>query len=821
MPQLRLASASAEPHDHATIWALAIVLFFLFIFAVVSQVQARRRAAEIRKQDQKMIAEITDRLRAETTAREALQKMDTLIGTTDTGYVIIDDQGCVEDANPEYVRLTGHKHVREILGRSVIEWTAEHDLERNRQEVEKCIHSGQVRDLEIDFVGPDGTITQVEINATVVRTDKGMQILTLCRDISLRKTALEALHHSEERYREIAERSSDGMAVVQDDSVQFVNTKAAEMLGHTVADMTDCHFSRFVAPSQLKSVAAAFEHVAAGDEDDQRYETVLVCKEGREIDVELHVCATINDDRRAAFAFIQDITERKASEHALRQSEQKFRSIIESSPMGMLMYELRDNDDLIFTGASPAASEILGVDCGKFVGKRIEDAFPPLAETEVPDAYRKVAREGTSWSTSQIDYDDHRIRGAYEVHAFATGPRRMTAMFLDITERLKSEQETQRFRQILEKTVDLVGIAGLQGEHLYLNQAGRQILGIGLDEDISKMIVTDFHTPEAIEIIKNEAFPEALANGVWQGETTFLSRTGREIPMLQVIVAHKNSDGEPEILSTIARDISDIRAQEREIHELNEELEERVKRRTKDLEAVNKELEAFCYSVSHDLRAPLRSINGFSQALLEDYSSDLDKTARDYLKRVRQSTERMNDLIENLLTLSRLSRAELNLGSVNLSRIGREVFEDLRRRDPQRNVEALVQPRMTISSGDLALMRGCLENLLGNAWKFTSKKELARIEFGRYREHGETVYYVRDNGAGFDECYIHRLFGVFQRLHSQDDFEGTGVGLANVQRIIHRHGGRIWAAGDVGKGATFYFTLSKWVGAEAKEPVKV
>ena len=230
----------------------------------------------------------------------------------------------------------------------------------------------------------------------------------------------------------------------------------------------------------------------------------------------------------------------------------------------------------------------------------------------------------------------------------------------------------------------------------------------------------------------------------------------------------------------------------------------------RELEGTNRELEAFSYSVSHDLRAPLRSIDGFSQILQEDYDDVLDREGLDYLGRVRAASGHMATLIDDLLDLSRVGRRPLRREPVDLTNMVTEIIEELRAAEPGRNVE-FVAGRGIRAWGDLSLLKVALENLLGNAWKFTAREPEARIEFGADWNPGPgyraPVYYVRDNGAGFDQAYADKLFGAFQRLHGQDEFEGTGIGLATVARIIHRHGGRVWAEGGVGEGATFYFTL--------------
>jgi signal transduction histidine kinase len=256
----------------------------------------------------------------------------------------------------------------------------------------------------------------------------------------------------------------------------------------------------------------------------------------------------------------------------------------------------------------------------------------------------------------------------------------------------------------------------------------------------------------------------------------------------------------------VNRDITEMRKRDDLVHQLNSELEQRVTERTAQLEAANKELESFAYSVSHDLRAPLRSIEGFSQALLEDYRDRLDEAGRDHLERVRAASQRMASLIDDLLSLSRFSRGDLHRVEVDLAALARRIVSDLRKEQPGRDVELKV-PRTMEARADASLMYAVLDNLLRNAWKFTERRTHARIEVLSSLQGDLPCYCVRDNGVGFDMAYAGKLFGAFQRLHSASDFPGTGIGLATVQRIVHRHGGRVWAQAVLGEGATFCFTL--------------
>jgi len=267
-----------------------------------------------------------------------------------------------------------------------------------------------------------------------------------------------------------------------------------------------------------------------------------------------------------------------------------------------------------------------------------------------------------------------------------------------------------------------------------------------------------------------------------------------------------DGNGEPVRMIGTIQDITERKQTEDQIRKLNLSLEQRVAERTAQLQAANRELESFAYSVSHDLRAPLRGIDGWSMALLEDYGPHLDKEAHKYLERVRSETQRMSKLIDDLLQLSRITRGEMQSEVVDLSGLAQQVVERQRESLNGREVEFVIQPEM-VAKGDSHLLEIVLTNLINNACKFTGTRALAKVEFGQTLQNGKLVYFVRDNGVGFDMIYTKNLFGAFQRMHKQSDFPGTGIGLATVQRIIHRHGGEIWANSEIEKGAIFYFTL--------------
>lgn len=365
-------------------------------------------------------------------------------------------------------------------------------------------------------------------------------------------------------------------------------------------------------------------------------------------------------------------------------------------------------------------------------------------------------------------------------------------------------QSEERYRLLSESA--LTGVYLVQdGLLTYVNPAMASIFGYTQEEIVGILGPMDLTAPPDRPLVA-ENVRKRLAGEVEDIRYAYrgVRKDGTFIEV-EVHGVRVEIEGRPAIIGTLL-DITERKRQEEEIHRLNEELEQRVVERTAELEAANKELAAFAYSVSHDLRAPLRAIDGFGQALLEDCADSLDDLGHSYLERIRANTQRMGDLIDGLLGLSRITRVEMRREPVDLSAAVREIVADLQQRDARREVEFIVESGHVVR-GDARLLQAALENLLDNAWKFTGDRPVARIEFRAVEENGEVNYFVRDNGVGFDMAYADKLFGAFQRLHAMEDFSGTGIGLATVQRVIHRHGGRVWAEAAPGEGATFYFTL--------------
>ncbi len=630
---------------------------------------------------------MTERKRVEDALRKSEDKYRTLIETTDTGYVIIDQDGLVRDANSEYVRLTGHHDLSEIVGRSVLEWTAESEKEKNAEAVKACFDQGYIRNLEIDYVDSKGNVTPVEINARCIEIEGETHTITICRDITERKRAEEALRESEEKFRMLSDQSLLGIGLLQKGVFKYVNQAFCDISGYTSAKIMTWqpydYVKIVVHPDDKDLVMAPVDKEQDHAADVARqFEFRGLTKNGKMVWLDLYLKAVLYQGKYADLLSFIDITERKRAVEELQQSEEKFRILMESSPIAILLYQ---NNKWVY--ANPATTEITGYTEQELRGMNFWDIVHP-------DDKQLVQERGQK--------------------------------------RQKGEGVPKRY--------------------------------------IFRIISKD-------------------------GAIKWIDLSGATVAI----------GGSPAGIISVL-DITERKQAEEELRIYHEHLEDLVKERTVNLEAANKELEAFSYSVSHDLQAPLRSINGFSQALLEEYDSKLDAQGKNYLGRVMGATRRMTALIEDLMKLSRITRAEINIAEVNLTEIAQSVIDELRKFEPKRNINIKIAERLQDKT-DARLMRIVLENLLGNAWKFTSKKPDASIEFGSMKKDNANVYFIRDNGAGFNMSYADKLFIPFQRLHSTEEYPGTGIGLATVQRIIHRHGGKVWAEGQKGRGATFYFTL--------------
>jgi PAS domain S-box-containing protein len=513
--------------------------------------------------------------------------------------------------------------------------------------------------------------------------------------------------------------------------------------------------------------------------------------------------------------------QRRAVEDELRRSRDEWEMTFNCMSEGLTYHDL----DYNIIRSNAAFDRLLGGNCNG------EKCYQRVHAADRPPSYCPMARTLVSGRTESGEfYDPHLGRflsvRTDPVRNEAGQITRVVHVVEDITVRKKAQEKAQQLAAIVQSSDDAIISAALDGTVLTWNDAAQTMYGFAASEIIGQNLMLTCppeRQHETMDILRRVHSGERVQDF----ETVRLRKQGTAFDASLTASPIRNDRGEIVGASEIARDISErkhaeqerlsllqreqharreLEAKKAEVDELNRELEVRVRERTADLLNANRELEAFAYSVSHDLRAPLRSLDGFSQILLDDYRDRLDEEGRDYLQRVRNASQHMGHLIDALLQLSRVSRAELRHELVDLTALAEAVVAELRGTAPQRMVETSIAGGLC-ARGDARLVQIVLQNLLDNAWKFTSKQEYASIEFGCMQRDGATAYFVRDNGVGFEMEYAGKLFGAFQRLHTSSEFEGSGIGLATVERAVRRHGGRVWAEGAPGKGATFYFTL--------------
>ncbi|HEX5807066.1 MAG TPA: PAS domain S-box protein [Anaerolineales bacterium] len=485
------------------------------------------------------------------------------------------------------------------------------------------------------------------------------------------------------------------------------------------------------------------------------------------------------------------------------QDEKRFRGLLEAAPDGIVIVDRQGT--IVMVNAQ--TQNLFGYTRQELLGSHVE-MLVPLHFRDIHPFHRTQYGKNSLLRPMGADLDLYALRkdgSEFPVEISLSpmdteGENLVIAAVRDISERKRAEEQ---FRGLLESAPDAMVVVDIEGIIRLVNSQTERLFGYDRLEIVG----------QPVEVLVPKRFRRRHARNregyygphpvrpMGMGLDLFgLRKNGSEFPVEISLSPLETETGL--LVSAAIRDVTQRKRMEADVQKLNDDL----KQRAAQLEAANKELEAFSYSVSHDLRAPLRSIDGFSNVLLEDYAEQLPNEGKNYLERVRAAARRMAVLIDDLLNLSRVTRTPLQPRFINLSRIAEDVVQALRENQPDREVTFVLAPDLMVE-GDPNLLHIVLENLLGNAWKFTSKQPEPRIEFGQKNHVKERTFYVRDNGVGFDMAYADKLFGVFQRLHSITEFPGTGVGLATVQRIIAIHGGRIWAESAEGEGATFYFTL--------------
>jgi PAS domain S-box-containing protein len=627
-------------------------------------------------------------------------------------------------------------------------------------------------------------------------------------------TMEQSLRASELSYRRLFEAARDGILLLDVDTgrITDVNPFLVELLGFSHDEMvgkTVGELSPFKDIEQNKVMLSRLQK-----DGFVRYENLpLETRDGRKKAVEFVSNVYQAGDKKVIQCNVRDITERKQTEAAFV----RLASIVESSDDAIISKDLNST----ITSWNRGAEKIFGYAAGEMVGTSIMRLIPADRQDEENQILEQVKR-GESvehFDTVRQAKDGHPIFVSITVSPIKDSTGKVIGVSKvahDITERNQAEQRLRAsdIRMRLATKATAVGIWEwnvINNKILWDAQMFR-IYGITPTKDG----YIEYSTWAGIVLPEDLALQEALlqdtVRNIGRGFREFRIRWPDEMKcryIQAVETVRTNDQGHTEWVVGTNLDITERKADEEKIRRLNTDLEQRVAERTAQLESANEELEAFSYSVSHDLRAPLRHVMGFVNLLQKDAGSSLSEKNVGYLKTISESAKRMGNLIDDLLTFSRVGRAEIRTANINLDELVRDTLGDFQAETSGRTILWEIHPLPNVRA-DRALLRLVLVNLISNAVKFTSHRAEAKIEIGGVPDgNGENVMFVRDNGAGFDAQYAHKLFGVFQRLHSNEEFEGTGIGLANVQRIIQRFGGRVWAEGAVDAGATFYFSIPK------------
>jgi len=769
-------------------------------------------------------------------------------------YQSLDIEGRILEANSRWLAELGYER-GEVIGKWFGDFLAPESRAAFLVNFSRFKATGSVTGVVFDMIRKDGSAITASFSGRVSFDQRGEFRHTHC--IFSNITEQRKAEAERGQLSAMIDKSLNEIYIFDAATLKFsyANEGALRNLGYSMNELTTMTSVDLKPHFTEKSFRLTLLPLILGQKPRLIFETIHRRRDGTTYPVEVHLQLMGDQSKPTFLAIINDITERKRAELALRDSEEMFRSVFELSPIGKTM--TAEDGSL---RVNRAFAEMLGYSVTELETINWRQLTHPDDIRKSDDAAQAlVSGKGKRVSfEKRYLHKNGKIVWAQLTIVLLGGVAGSPQFFLtsaeDVTERKKAEEEIRRNESRLKSLVDILQ---------HPSDTIQDFLDYALEQAVqltrSKIGYIYFYSEENKEFVLNtwsrEVLPECKVvdsssryeldkTGFWgeavrqrqpiisndfQAENSLKKGTPdghvhlskfmtvpvfRDQKIVGVVgLANKTEDyDETDILQTsllmeAVWKVVERKKAEEEIRALNAELEERVLRRTMELTAANKELESFSYSVSHDLRAPLRSIEGFSSIFLNEYGAAVPEKGREYLERVRRNALRMGQLIDDILELTRIGRGELQVTEIDLSELAAEVAGELVDENPRRDVAIDIEPGMTIT-GDPQLLRIVLANLLGNAWKFTSKREHAHVSMGRLvdPEHGP-AFFVRDDGVGFDNAYKGRLFVAFQRLHAEQDFPGTGIGLANVQRVVRRHGGEVWAEGEIDKGATFCFSI--------------
>jgi PAS domain S-box-containing protein len=744
-----------------------------------------------------------------------------IVEAMNEGAATVSASGVILGANPRLGSMTG-RNTSELIGTPVLDLIAAAHRPASARLLDVAVGEGARG--EVDLIRSGGTIVPVQLAASGFYLDGMLLRCLVLTDLTAQRAAERQakVHEAVREQNTFLEQAQEALGLGwwasgpdEDDMVTW-SPRAHRIYGLPPAqsEVKVATLRDLIHPDDMAAVAAVRARALAGG---ARYQVEhRIIRPDGALRWILQAAVVERDDAGASIRLMgicQDITNRKRAEDEIRAAAAYNRSLIEASLNPMFTI----GRDGVISDVNTATEQATGYERADLLGTRFSDYF---TDTSLARVGYELAFAGASVRDYPLELrhrDGHVTSVMYNATVYRDPSGQVLGVFAaarDVTETERLQDALRasevRLRVLFDSAPIGVGEVTLSGELVRVNQYFCQFVGYTAEEVLSMRGMTDLLHPDDIEThvaIRQRISSEEIET--YSADRRFMQKGGGVIwgEVQRSLV--RDPAGRPLLYIDTVRDITAQRQAEAEVRTLTAELEARVEQRTAELERSNKNLRAFSYSIAHDLRTPLRGLNGFSEALLEEYGGILGEAGRGYAQRIQAASERMGVIIDNLLRLSQVTHAEINLELVDLSAEVAAIAEGLRSVDPGRRVSFAIQEGVWVTA-DRILIHTVLDNLVENAWKFTAGRQDATIEFAAAAtdDDGTVCCYVRDNGVGFESAYVDKLFQPFQRLHTAREFAGAGVGLASVQRIIERHGGRTWAEGTVDSGAIFYFTLA-------------
>jgi len=794
-----------EPSKH--LWLLVVVLSTTFIGAATSIISLWRKKS-LTFYREKYEAEIEKAWLRDIISKSLNEiyvfdpqklrfKFVNAGGLRNTGYCMEELSGMTPpELKPEFTETTFRDMIRPLIDK------------------EKEVHTFTTTHLR-----KNGSTYPVEVKLQLIETSNQKNFLAIINDITERKLIEDKLKISEERFRNVFEHSAAGKSMTGMDGKLKVNKAFCQILGYNEDDISNRDWREISHPDDIEFTSKMVNSIMAGEKEVARWQKRYLHKNGSTVWTDLSTILQRDKIGNPLYFIttIIDITEQKRVEKALQDSEIFARSVVDSlsaniailDENGIIIEVNKAWRDFAKANNSNAANAFKGENyitiCEKAEGLDSKEALDAAAgiRAVMDGKLKEFSMEYPCHSP-----EEKRWFNLCVTKMTGSGNTHVVVSHENITKRKNAEislESQYALQNAMMNSPENVIIFSIDKDYRYTSfnkKHGEEMKKVWGTDIALGMSLLDAMTAPGLKESAKKSIDRVLGGEVFT-----------EIQHQPEVDIYYEFNWNPVYLNrevvgvtNFIHDITDRKRAEIRISEVNSKLEDRVSERTAELEVINSELEAFTFSVSHDLRAPLRTIESFSEFLMEDYFNELDEKGKRFLKTIQDNITKMNKLITDLLSLSMVVKTEINFSNIEMKTLAKSIYHEAASPEIQENFTFSINS-IRNAFGDSGLIRQIWFNLISNAIKYSLKSDIKKIEIGGYDDKGSYVYFIKDSGAGFNPEYINKLFGVFQRLHKTSDFEGNGVGLAIVQRIIRRHGGRVWAEGKPGEGATFYFSL--------------